>query len=53
MKILEALLYLGGTIAVTSVLTQLWLEILGTPVLSEDEWEVIKALRASCTISET
>lgn len=42
--ILEGLLGLAGTVAITAVTTRLYLEIIGMPVLSEAEWAVRRLL---------
>ena len=42
--ILEALLGLVGTVAITAVTTRLYLEVIGMPVLTEAEWAVQKSL---------
>ena len=36
--ILEGLLALAGTVAITAVTTRLYLEVIGMPVLTEAEW---------------
>ena len=36
--ILEALLGLVGTVAITAVTTRFYLEVIGMPVLTEAEW---------------
>ena len=42
--ILEALLGLVGTVAITAVTTRLYLEVVGMPVRTEAEWAVRRLL---------
>ena len=42
--ILEGLLALAGTVAITAVTTRLYLEVIGMPVLTEAEWAVRRLL---------
>ena len=42
--ILEGLLALAGTVAITAVTTHFYLEVIGMPVLTEAEWAVRRLL---------
>ena len=42
--ILEGLLALAGTVAITAVTTRFYLEVIGMPVLTEAEWAVRRLL---------